>query len=811
MPYSSLSDAQSKLLNVYNDHSSSILYGTNNRLDSTTIFYTNAGLTTLAPAGNYVIPTNYKSYYVTLDSFGKITGSPQEIMSTGIDQDFVADHIYNITQTNPAVVAAGGWLTMPNTGGIGGTNYQLTYSGSNVLLTDNYWDSRPYSSPYVKARAIEGASVTTESITNLNVTEMRGYDFRIISGEWNDIDPTYNGNPSNPRFTYSRQVSAYVHLAPDPNRVSVTGSLIYYFKPDYWLPTPTHEGPTYFRRMPDVLPIYDSRGVKKTFVDMAPPVGDLMYPASYPPDTTSRILRTSTRRNKGITETQQLFYKTWALYEGFITESYSPDRFVFDGDSFIYDALIIAYGTKGDFSQIFQERATAIMESLVVDDDTWANGYSPRGIKYSECNPRHYTYIPDSGTGDYSSNPANTFRRYFDKNSYGGAHVELDFEYFGFAGAESSRMAEAMVAIYNQAVIWFNNTGQIDNGGVIPYFSNYAGGVYNTGKYGSVGAGWFYVPTGSNATTTEIYSWYHDYYTNGTKLVNNPNIPYSSNNLSIGQQFYMYAAQIYDRFYISNYLNEVSSKWYWHSVVHNYDISRKILVDTLGSVEANKKKVMLYCWRYMEPIEDADFNFERKANYYNNDNIGFGGTMQRPALPPSMFHNLGVWAFGYAEGIHMWEFGFSGEQKGMTEYWYNYYGWDGTEGNLNGGALFSYGDTNGIDKGSLDWLYVGYFLILQNKDIVGANTPWLKPEIYHKGSWLTGTANYPVTLYNNNAPISAYKLSADGTEALLLITDPFNSGIEKKTFKIRLPNKDNQEFDVSVWGHYASVIRIRNL
>ena len=68
MPYSSLLDAQSKLLNVYNDHSSSILYGTNNRLDSTTIFYTDANLTFLAPAGNYVIPTNFKSYYVTLDS-----------------------------------------------------------------------------------------------------------------------------------------------------------------------------------------------------------------------------------------------------------------------------------------------------------------------------------------------------------------------------------------------------------------------------------------------------------------------------------------------------------------------------------------------------------------------------------------------------------------------------------------------------------------------------------------------------------------------------------------------------------------------
>jgi hypothetical protein len=61
------------------------------------------------------------------------------------------------------------------------------------------------------------------------------------------------------------------------------------------------------------------------------------------------------------------------------------------------------------------------------------------------------------------------------------------------------------------------------------------------------------------------------------------------------------------------------------------------------------------------------------------------------------------------------------------------------------------------------------------------------------------------------APIVTYKLSADGTEALMLVISPFNNGYTKQTHRVRLPTKDNREFLVDTWGNYTSVIRIKNL
>jgi hypothetical protein len=59
------------------------------------------------------------------------------------------------------------------------------------------------------------------------------------------------------------------------------------------------------------------------------------------------------------------------------------------------------------------------------------------------------------------------------------------------------------------------------------------------------------------------------------------------------------------------------------------------------------------------------------------------------------------------------------------------------------------------------------------------------------------------------APISAYKVSADGTEALLIITNPFNNGYTKATHQIRLPHiSGTPTYNVDTWGQYTSVIRI---
>jgi hypothetical protein len=123
-----------------------------------------------------------------------------------------------------------------------------------------------------------------------------------------------------------------------------------------------------------------------------------------------------------------------------------------------------------------------------------------------------------------------------------------------------------------------------------------------------------------------------------------------------------------------------------------------------------------------------------------------------------------------------------------------------------------WGDSTWLGKSSLDWAYIGYLHAKQNEDIISANTEWLVPDLsIGGGSWTTGTQNYPISLYNNSRPICRYKLSQDGTEALVLIYNGFNNGYTKDTFTFRLPAKSNYEFTADVWGNYTSVIRIKNL
>jgi hypothetical protein len=97
MAFSSISDARTKLgSDPTVDVDSQILYANNNLLDSTTIFYTNEAKTILASAGNYVIPTQFKSYYVTLGSDGKISGSKTELIQAGTDTTWVDASVINL-------------------------------------------------------------------------------------------------------------------------------------------------------------------------------------------------------------------------------------------------------------------------------------------------------------------------------------------------------------------------------------------------------------------------------------------------------------------------------------------------------------------------------------------------------------------------------------------------------------------------------------------------------------------------------------------------------------------------------------------
>ena len=107
------------MVNPRAENASATLYASNSSLDLTTIFYTNEAKTTLAPAGNYAIPTNYLTYYITLGNDGKMTGAPQELMQ-GTDVSWVEDRLKD------------GDNLIANTSSVGGTCSFVQALGKSV-------------------------------------------------------------------------------------------------------------------------------------------------------------------------------------------------------------------------------------------------------------------------------------------------------------------------------------------------------------------------------------------------------------------------------------------------------------------------------------------------------------------------------------------------------------------------------------------------------------------------------------------------------------------------------------------------------
>ena len=436
------------------------------------------------------------------------------------------------------------------------------------------------------------------------------------------------------------------------------------------------------------------------------------------------------------------------------------------------------------------------MKSLTVDDYTWANG-SSNGINYRDINQYHWTTAINSGTGWSQDSPANKILDFFISTGAGGnSRVrDMDWEVFGQYGTTSD-LGTSFNACYQNAKTYALTNNLIPAGGFIPEIGYYGGGPYNSTLFGQVDRGWTYVQSAtslSNLKTKQIFKDYNDYVVAGTQTWQN----------TITNGLFTTASPSFTRFYITDYNHYVNPAWFLYAFVHNYDITKKLLVDILGASTAESKRVMAYFWHYTEPIDAADMGFERKGwDKWQNMYIA----QYRSEVPPSMMQSMAVWAFAYADGAFCWAFYDGGVEDREAYAW-----WIGQPYVNDIKVMYSFGSQNDRQHGLNDWLYVGYRQVLWNKDIVEANTSWLKPEVYFNGAWLTGQDNQPTTLCYQQAPISAYKLSADGTEALLIITNPFNNGYTKVSHTLRLPAKSNAQFTIDTWGTYTTVVRIRNL
>lgn len=807
MAFSSLSDARTKLTDPDVDVNSTILYATNDLLDSTTVFYVDEAKTVLASAGNYVIPTpQFKSYYVTLDSAGKIVGEKQELLQSTTDTSWVDDTIIKYPQ---------GIKIPSNNYGNWDFGTSMSINSSNQL-TDSLWSDVPPG--MTKKWQVDYGPYRTDSLTNIDLSDMKGYDLKITIGKWGTN--TFPGNTVIPGFESRNFTFPIVHIAADPNRVTQVGNVKYYFRPDYFFPKQNFDYISFFRRFPNALPIYDKNGIKKNFISVMNPTLDVVVKNSgqFNPNTT-RQWRTSTRNKKGYNYFPQVYVKNFvdgapSNPDYFMVKDYDPvrdsnnifqfipieNRHVFDGDSWIKNASGFVRGVTPNFSNSTDvSYICALIKSLAVlpeDRDTWIISVYGQGNKtYNEINPHGWTMIPYEGNWN-SIAPATAFLNYFNpygnevnpNNSVTASELQFDFEYVAEFGRDDYEIGSIYKQIWENCKSYSINQSWPSQGGVFPKLSNYAEGPYNRGYYGSTGDGFIDVidKTVSQAKATNLYDDYVRYYLLGTKTKSG--LYY--------HQFYEAAASVYSMFYVANYVNMGEPRWMIYAFVHNYDITKKLIEDFIGQEAAESKRVMSYFWALQEPNK-ADFYFARTGE--QNGNI----LTYRPSVAPSMNQSLAVWSFAYGDGMYIWS-----PAPGTIGGEYNNERYEN-----DNPMIYYWGDIAIADNGLYDWFHVGYWQVMQNRDIVSANTNWYKPELYWNGSWTsdnnTDRNNIPVMLCQAKAPISAYKLSTDGSEALVIITNPYNNGYTKETHQIRLQTVNGSpSYSIDTWGQYTTVVRI---
>jgi len=803
MAYTDLADARSKVINPREEHNSIILYASNAAFDLTTVFYTDVALTTLASAGKYWVATNFTSYFIELNASGMLVSLPVVGISAGTDTSWVEDRLYS------------GDTKVSNQWIVGGTEMVLF----GYILTDFVWASRPYTNS--KRWAANNGPINSTPLVDINLSDMKGFDIIFYTGEWDGTKfVSYN-------FTYG-----FVHIADDGTRTIETSNKKYYFKPDYWIPKNDFDSVSFFRRMPNVNKLKGKNGThEKYFSDMSYPYHDIVKPDS------GRTSRTSTILNKGITMRRQFFKSPTGggqpyrkVYQDFldspqteyITDNNPNIKLNFNDDQPFKQGIAYSYGvTAGDVtvSPTWDARIVAHMESLIVDDATWASGTASNGIPYATANPYHWKCRGIAADWASGTN--------YDQSMMGGAglqafyyfdnpptlyapqnaiHVQWDFEYLPSAQTNEicGQVFKNMVLVC-EGKIWGPNVAPffgIDQGAlgaVKPKYSIYGGGIYNRAAEGSGTSGWGYITAG-NYAVSDLYSDYHNYYTNGT-------ISYAT--MTGYRAFYKGAIDVLGYMFVTNYQNKINENWYFYNLVHSYDITRKIIgeIGTANATDYSSIRVCSYFWRYFEPVSSGtDVAFCRQA-------FDYGGILRgdRPEVSPAMLQSLAVWSFAYADGMFLWDDSIMGEERqrlidDSTTYGLNL---------LTDDRIFTQyvGDTLMIGKGAHDWTYVGYWQCVQNKDIIEANTDWLVPDYYKTGAgaYTTGTENYPVSLCGNQIPLCRYKLNAAGTEALVIITSPFNNGYTKETHTLRLPAKSNYSFTVDTFGTYTTVLRLTGL
>jgi len=94
---------------------------------------------------------------------------------------------------------------------------------------------------------------------------------------------------------------------------------------------------------------------------------------------------------------------------------------------------------------------------------------------------------------------------------------------------------------------------------------------------------------------------------------------------------------------------------------------------------------------------------------------------------------------------------------------------------------------------NIDWMMSGVWSVSANKDIVEAESDWVFPTL-------------PTKSYHDKSLLMAYKLSRDGSEALVLLLDGFGLVDGETTHKVVIAGKS---YDLKTHGRFTSVVRLK--
>lgn len=760
MTYISKADAILKLTDGFFSNNSFSIYSSDTNYNLNTIFYSDSDKTTLLTTGKYVLPTNYRTLYLQIGSNGKMTAPPEFLITTTSDTSWVDDTIYSRqTQTREK-------------------HYRTDMMIVNNLLTDNAWDQVNFGIPN-KQRVCGMGYRSTSAVTNIDLSDMAGFDLLFYSGPYSTL---YNN-----QFISALGSTYFVHIKQNLDRTTVftenSAQKIYFFKPDYWYAKQTINKSTFFNRNPYLPQIKNSRGGYKSLETFQNYVHDVL-------DIDKITSKTSTRKERGIgTENFPSPNSTSGL-SGYANVPYTLEAskgIYFDQPASLVNFFPTVYGyTFSQTSLLDNVRLVATLRSMYYEDFTgsYTYYYAENGtlksitVPYSQANPFQWTCDRNSGTGHNDVHWGTMVYQELG-NSTIGINWHYDAEWFWLLTTD-----DGSIRGFFECIKRARDAYRLDNPTALDKkISWYGWGIYQNNTSWS-----------SFNDTPNFYDWvygdYHNYYTNnGSRSTLSP----------LYSPVWFDYAEVVSHSFLSNYLNGYNTTWYFHHMIHQYDISNKLFKEKLGN--NHTIKLQSYMFQVYETISYVNMTSMLKGKSINGTEAA-----AKPDISPDFYQSLAAWSFGYADGTFLWEAP-NGEWNFEDYQSYNVLVYNEETKQWQETDFEKFAN----NFSSQDWFYSTMYTMYQNKDILEANTEW-QTASYKKpnNTYTTGTENYPVTSWLNSQPLCKYKLSTSGTEALVLCLNPFNIGYTKDThnFKIQL-NSTDYTFSLDTWGNYTTIMRIK--